>query len=83
MQLWRWSPYLQREGAKPAVRGPLVMRADQLLLDSKIGMQVQLRIYLYSKDEKATPTVSLLGRQRAGGGCDPRRGGGRSTRSCT
>ena len=57
----RWSPYLQREGAKPAVRGPLVMRADQLLLDSKIGMQVQLRIYLYSKDEKATPTVSLLG----------------------
>ena len=57
----RWSPYLQREGAKPTVRGPLVMRADQLLLDSKIGMQVQLRIYLYSKDEKATPTVSLLG----------------------
>ena len=55
------APYLQREGAKPAVRGPLVMRADQLLLDSKIGMQVQLRIYLYSKDEKATPTVSLLG----------------------
>ena len=57
----RWSPYLPREGAKPAVRGPLVLQHDQLLLDSKVGSQVQLRIYLYSKDEKLTPTVSLLG----------------------
>ena len=57
----RWSPYLPREGAKPAVRGPLVLQHDQLLLDSKVGSQVQLRIYLYSKDEKLTPTVSPLG----------------------
>ena len=57
----RWSPYLPREGAKPAARGPLVLQHDRLLLDSKVGTQVQLRIYLYSKEEKQTPTVSLLG----------------------
>lgn len=57
----RWSPYLEREGARPATRGPLVLSSDHLNLDSKIGMQVQLRIYLYTKDEKKTPTVSLLG----------------------
>ena len=57
----RWSPYLDREGARPATRGPLVLSSDHLNLDSKMGMQVQLRIYLYTKDEKKTPTVSLLG----------------------
>ena len=57
----RWSPYLPREGAKPTVRGPLVLQHDQLALDSKVGTQVQLRIYLYSKEERCTPTVSLLG----------------------
>lgn len=34
---------------------------DCLLLDSKCATQVQLRIYLYSKNEKATPAVHLLG----------------------
>lgn len=57
----RWSPYLDREGARPATRGPLVLSSDHLTLDSKVGMQVQLRIYLYTKDEKKTPSVSLLG----------------------
>ena len=57
----RWSPYLDREGARPVTRGPLVLSSDHLTLDSKVGMQVQLRIYLYTKDEKKTPTVSLLG----------------------
>ena len=57
----RWSPYLEREGARPATRGALVMHPDLLTLDSKIGTQVQLRIYLYTKDEKATPSVGLLG----------------------
>lgn len=57
----RWSPYLDREGARPATRGPLVLSSDHLTLDSKVGVQVQLRIYLYTKDEKKTPSVSLLG----------------------
>ena len=57
----RWSPYLDREGAKPMARGALVLSPDHLALDSKMGTQVQLRIYLYTKDEKKTPSVSLLG----------------------
>ena len=57
----RWSPYLDREGAKPTTRGALVLSPDHLALDSKVGVQVQLRIYLYTKDEKKTPSVSLLG----------------------
>ena len=57
----RWSPFLRREGAKAAARGALVLTADQLALDSKTATQLQLRIYLYTKDEKATPSVSLLG----------------------
>ena len=57
----RWSPFLRREGPKPMTRGPLTLLPDQLLLDSKLADQAQLRIYLYTKDEKATPQVSLLG----------------------
>ena len=57
----RWSPFLRREGAKAAVRGPLTLTADQLALDSKVATSLQLRIYLYTKDEKVTPSVSLLG----------------------
>lgn len=57
----RWSPYLTREGAKPACRGPLALSPDLLELDSKTAAQAQLRIYLYTKEEKQTPAVSLLG----------------------
>ncbi|HJD21879.1 MAG TPA: hypothetical protein H9915_08720 [Candidatus Gemmiger faecigallinarum] len=57
----RWSPFLHREGARPLTRGPLNLTADQLALDSKVATQAQLRIYLYTKDEKQTPRVALLG----------------------
>lgn len=57
----KWSLYLKREGAAPRERGPLQLMPDCLLLDSKCATQVQLRIYLYSKNEKATPAVHLLG----------------------
>ena len=57
----KWSPYLLRESAPTAVRGPLIHRPDALLLDSKLANQAQLRIYLYTKEEKATPAVQLLG----------------------
>lgn len=56
----KWSPYIRRAGAKPTVRGPLVLEPDRLTLDSKLGSQVQLRIYLYTQDEKRTPAVRLL-----------------------
>lgn len=57
----RWGTRMRREGAEPRQRGPLVVTPDALLLDSKLGSQVQLRIYLYTKDEQVTPTVHLLG----------------------
>ena len=61
MAFGKWSLYLQRAGAAPRERGPLQLTPDCLLLDSKCATQVQLRIYLYSKNEKATPAVHLLG----------------------
>ena len=61
MAFGKWSLYLKREGAAPRERGPLQLMPDCLLLDSKCATQVQLRIYLYSKNEKATPAVHLLG----------------------
>ena len=61
MAFGKWSLYLKREGAAPRERGPLQLTPDCLLLDSKCATQVQLRIYLYSKNEKATPAVHLLG----------------------
>lgn len=57
----RWSPYLAREGAQPSAKGAVVIGTDSLSLDSKTATQVQMRIYLYTKDEKVSPAVSLLG----------------------
>ena len=57
----RWGTRMQRTGASPAQRGPLVIRPDHLVLDSKVAAQAQLRIYLYTKDEHTTPAVTLLG----------------------
>ena len=57
----KWSPSLRREGSHARERGPLRMGCDQLRLDSKRATQAQLRIYLYTKQEKATPAVHLLG----------------------
>ena len=61
MAFGKWSLYLQRAGAAPRERGPLQLTPDCLLLDSKCATQAQLRIYLYSKNDKATPAVHLLG----------------------
>lgn len=56
----RWSPYLPREGAAETVRGPLHLADDQLTLEGKAAEVAQLRIYLYTREEKATPSVRLL-----------------------
>lgn len=60
MSFGRWGTHIQRTGAKPATRGPLVLEPDALRLDSKTAVQAQLRIYLYTKQDKATPAVRLL-----------------------
>lgn len=57
----KWSPFLARESAAPSARGALALDGDRLWLDSKIATHVQMRIYLYTKDDKQTPSVSLLG----------------------
>ena len=57
----RWSPYLEREGAVPVTKGAVNLLPDSLVLDSKTATQAQLRIYLYTKDEHTTPSVSLVG----------------------
>ena len=57
----KWSPSLHREGPPYQARGPVQRWPDRLQLDSKYATAVQLRIYLYSKNEKATPAVHLLG----------------------
>lgn len=56
----KWSRFLRRESPAPLDRGCLLQRPDVLQLDSKTGQQAQLRIYLYTKTERATPAVSLL-----------------------
>lgn len=69
----KWSPYLRREGVPMQERGPLRMGADMVRLESKRATQVQLRIYLYTKFEKITPAVRLLGASvRATGGIPAR-----------
>lgn len=70
----KWSPYLRREGMPPQERGPLHMGADMLRLESKRATQAQLRIYLYTKQEKATPAVRLLGVSVRATGVIPQRG---------
>ena len=59
--LGKWSPCLHRESLPYQERGPVQRWPDHLQLDSKYGTMVQLRIYLYTKNEKVTPAVTLLG----------------------
>lgn len=42
-------------------KGAVNLLPDSLVLDSKTATQAQLRIYLYTKDEHTTPSVSLVG----------------------
>ena len=70
----KWSPYLRREGVPPQEKGPLRIGADVLRLDSKRATQAQLRIYLYTKYEKVTPAVRLLGASVRSVGVIPARG---------
>ena len=57
----KWSPSLKREGPSYQERGPVQRCHDRLRLDSKYATMVQLRIYLYTKNEKLSPAVMLLG----------------------
>lgn len=78
----RWSPYLEREGAAPVTKGAVNLLPDSLVLDSKTATQAQLRIYLYTKDEHTTPSVSLVGVSVRAVDVIPA-GGRPSTHACT
>lgn len=52
----KWSPYLRRQG----VNKPEGVQADCLTVQGSPATQVQLRVYLYTDDEKLTPAVWLL-----------------------
>ena len=78
----KWSPYLHRESPAYQERGPVQRWPAHLQLDSKYATQAQLRIYLYSKDEKATPAVTLLGSAPMWWMSSPP-GAARSTPGCT
>lgn len=61
-QLWQVEPRPAPGKARPTkARGPVQRWPDRLQLDSKYATAVQLRIYLYSKNEKVSPAVMLLG----------------------
>lgn len=57
----RWSPFLTtRANAKRPPRGPVSVEGNILNLDGKTAMQAQMRIYLYTEDERISPAVDLL-----------------------
>ena len=57
----RWSPFLTtRANAKRPPRGPVSVEGNILNLDGKTAMQAQMRIYLYTEDERISPMVDLL-----------------------
>lgn len=57
----RWSPFLTtRANAKRPPRGPVSVEGNILHLDGKAAVQAQMRIYLYTEDERLSPCVNLL-----------------------
>ena len=74
MGFGKWSPHLRREGPASQEQGPLCLGPDLVRLESKRAAQVQLRIYLYTKHEKRTPSVQLLGVSVRAAGVIPARG---------
>lgn len=57
----RWSPFLPtRANAKRPPRGPVSVEGNILALEGKHAVQAQMRIYLYTDDEKTSPMVRLL-----------------------
>ena len=57
----RWSPFLTtRANAKRPPRGPVSVEGNILHLEGKTALQAQMRIYLYTEDERLSPCVDLL-----------------------
>lgn len=55
----KWSPYIPRAGVWQPEAAPAYMQGDVLHLTTRAS-QVQIRIYLYTDNERLTPKVHLL-----------------------
>ena len=77
MAFWQVEPLPEAGGDCPRERGPLQLTPDCLLLDSKCATQVQLRIYLYSKNERPPPPCTCWALTVPDGRCHPPPAGGR------
>lgn len=57
----RWSPFLTtRANTRRPPRGPVTVQENILSLEGKTALQAQMRIYLYTEDERLSPCVDLL-----------------------
>lgn len=60
MSFGKWSPYLSRASACQPPAAPAYLQGDTVHIPQGRAIQAQLRIYLYTDDERQTPSVRLL-----------------------
>lgn len=60
MSFGKWSPYLARASACQPPAPPAYIQGDTVRVPQGRAVQAQLRIYLYTDDERQTPSVRLL-----------------------
>lgn len=73
----KWSPFLRRAGVcqgRGEAGGAPAVQGDLLTVQGAAATQVQLRVYLYTDDEKATPAVWLLAASVRPAGWQPQAG---------
>ena len=56
----RWSPWLLRHGTFRQPGEEPYVQGDQMMLPDQPGAAVQVRAFLYTEDEKVSPTLRLL-----------------------
>ena len=56
----RWSPWLLRHGTFRQPGEEPYVQGDQMMLPNQPGAAVQVRAFLYTEDEKVSPTLQLL-----------------------
>lgn len=57
----KWSPYIQRASVSGEKAAPAYMDGDIVRVPAGRAVQAQLRIYLYTDDDRQSPNVRLLG----------------------
>ena len=57
----KWSPYIKRAGEDGEEQKPAYIKDGMICIPGAKATRAQLRIYLYTDDERCTPLVRLLG----------------------